>query len=209
MPRDKNYNEEDLEDRRLRGDRMREELDFEYEQREEMPDEEEPEWMNEPPPLEIAPEIGKQDVPVPIEAAGNRPVERDAAPNPREPTFRSIKEIITDLSRPIAPRHIQHRQQGRNQIDSISWYTAVRYLDYYAPGWEHNIRSIQVFGNRIVVISRIIIHAAEGIFYRDATGQELLDTDSWGDPSSNAEAMALKRAAAKFGLGLHLYLKDG
>jgi len=29
----------------------------------------------------------------------------------------------------------------------------------------------------------------------------------YGDPSSNAEAMALKRAAAKFGLGLYLYLK--
>jgi hypothetical protein len=29
----------------------------------------------------------------------------------------------------------------------------------------------------------------------------------YGDPSSNAEAMALKRAAAKFGLGLYLYQK--
>jgi hypothetical protein len=29
----------------------------------------------------------------------------------------------------------------------------------------------------------------------------------YGDPSSNAEAMALKRAASKFGLGLYLYQK--
>jgi hypothetical protein len=29
----------------------------------------------------------------------------------------------------------------------------------------------------------------------------------YGDPSSKAEAMALKRAAAKFGLGLYLYQK--
>jgi hypothetical protein len=30
----------------------------------------------------------------------------------------------------------------------------------------------------------------------------------YGDPSSNAEGMALKRAAAKFGLGLYLYHKE-
>jgi hypothetical protein len=48
------------------------------------------------------------------------------------------------------------------------------------------------------------------VFYREATGtEEEPDEDEkmYGDPSSNAEAMALKRAAAKFGLGLYLYQK--
>ncbi len=82
---------------------------------------------------------------------------------------------------------------------------------------------------------RITIHAAEGAFSREATGTELLKEDkeiwlgekpnqyplkddlgrvatesrdlAYGDPSSNAESMAFRRAAAKFGLGLYLYEK--
>ena len=55
---------------------------------------------------------------------------------------------------------------------------------------------------------RITIHAREGAFYRDETGLERLDVDSYGDPQSNAESMAFRRAAARFGLGLHLYEGD-
>jgi len=61
--------------------------------------------------------------------------------------------------------------------------------------------------NRIFLTARITIHAAEGTFSREATGTELLNCGSYGDPSSNAESMALRRAA-KLGLGLYLYEKD-
>jgi len=68
---------------------------------------------------------------------------------------------------------------------------------------------------------RITIHAREGAFYRDETGLERIDVASYGDPQSNAESMAFtplrssvgfascRRAAAWFGLGLHLYEGDG
>ena len=86
--------------------------------------------------------------------------------------------------------------------------------------------------DRLFVTYRLIIHAEEGTFTREATGTELLKEDkpikqngrvlrdeygnavtrrvelAYGDPSSNAESMAFRRAAAKFGLGLHLYEKD-
>ena len=52
---------------------------------------------------------------------------------------------------------------------------------------------------------RIIVHAAEGSFHREGTGIEDLDVDRFGDPQSNAESMAFRRAAAKWGLGLDLY----
>ena len=55
---------------------------------------------------------------------------------------------------------------------------------------------------------RITIHAREGAFYRDETGLERLDVSSYGDPQSNAESMAFRRAAARFGLGLHFYDGD-
>jgi hypothetical protein len=53
-----------------------------------------------------------------------------------------------------------------------------------------------------VVTVRISIPCIEGIISREATGTEDEELKGYGDPSSNAEAMALKRAAAKFGLGL-------
>lgn len=66
-------------------------------------------------------------------------------------------------------------------------------------------------GSRAVVVVRLSIPCVEGLVYREGIGQE----DDWddaeekcyGDPTSNAEAMTLKRAAAKFGLRLYLYDK--
>jgi hypothetical protein len=130
--------------------------------------------------------------------------------NPEEPGSapanpRSIREIIADLSKPIADRHLRERKQGGQTLIYIEWHTAVRYLDHFAPGWCSEIRSVSSIGNRCVVVVRLSIPCAEGLVYREATGQEEEDLRGYGDPSSNAEAMALKRAAAKFGLGLHLY----
>ncbi len=65
---------------------------------------------------------------------------------------------------------------------------------------------------------RLILNTVDGIIWKEATGTELLKEWSekkqemtelaYGDPSSSAESMAFRRAAAKFGLGLYLYDKD-
>jgi hypothetical protein len=47
----------------------------------------------------------------------------------------------------------------------------------------------------------------EGSVHREATGTEDEELRGYGDPSSKAEAMALKRVASKFGLGLYRYSK--
>lgn len=44
--------------------------------------------------------------------------------------------------------------------------------------------------------------------YRESTGTAALDDTSYGDPVQKAEAMAFRRACARFGLGLHLYHED-
>lgn len=67
--------------------------------------------------------------------------------------------------------------------------------------------------DRLFLVGRLTIITTEGHISREATGTELLkQTDgeselAYGDPSSNAESMAFRRAAAKFGLGLYLYSK--
>jgi len=121
---------------------------------------------------------------------------------------RPIEEIIEDLSKPLPARLIKQRKQGGAMLDFIEWHTAVKILDYYAPGWHGEVRSVTVTPDRVVVTYRITIEAAEGQIHREATGNELIDSKGYGDPASNAEAMAFKRAAAKFGLALALYSKE-
>jgi hypothetical protein len=64
---------------------------------------------------------------------------------------------------------------------------------------------MESIGGKLILTVRLSVPCAEGIVYREATGQEDEDLDSYGNSSSNSESMALRRAAAKFGLGLYLY----
>lgn len=111
------------------------------------------------------------------------------------------------MSKPIAAQHLESKKKGGATLTFIPWHRAVKYLDYYAPGWSYEVRSITPIAGAVVLTVRISIPCAEGVVWREATGIEDEDTNSFGDPTSNAESMALRRAAAKFGLGLYLYDK--
>ncbi len=126
---------------------------------------------------------------------------------PAEPKneLRSIREIVKDLSKPIAEKHLRKRRQGGKEISYLAWHDAVKYLDHFAPGWCYEIRAIESVAGKLIMIVRLSIPSLEGVTYREATGQEDETLDSYGDSSSNAESMALRRASAKFGLGLSLY----
>jgi hypothetical protein len=121
--------------------------------------------------------------------------------------LRSIRDIVKDLSKPVASRHLRTRKQGGKELTYISWYDAVKYLDHYAPGWCYEVRSMNSVGGKLIMTIRLSVPCLEGVVFREATGQEEEETTSYGDSSSNAESMALRRAAAKFGLGLYLYDK--
>jgi hypothetical protein len=122
-----------------------------------------------------------------------------------KPETRSIREIVKDLSKPIAQKHLRKRRQGGKEILYLAWHDAVKYLDHYAAGWCYEIRSIDSIGGKLILTIRLSIPSLEGIVFREATGQEDEELESYGNSSSNAESMALRRAAAKFGLGLYLY----
>jgi hypothetical protein len=119
--------------------------------------------------------------------------------------LRSIREIVKDLSKPIAQKHLRKRRQGGKEITYLAWHDAVKYLDHFAPGWCYEIRAIDSIAGKLILTVRLSILCAEGVVFREATGQEDETLDSYGDSSSNSESMALRRACAKFGLGLALY----
>jgi Rad52/22 family double-strand break repair protein len=122
--------------------------------------------------------------------------------------LRSIREIISDLSKPVNPKRLKQRTQGGRTLDYLPWYQAVRYLDHYAPGWHYEIRSVTQIGENLVMTVRIIIPCAEGDVWREASALEKIeDPKRYGDAATNVESAALRRAAAKFGLCLGLYDK--
>lgn len=126
-------------------------------------------------------------------------------PGPQGP--RSIRAIIADLSRPLPKACIATKTLQGSRIDYIHWQTAVRLLDQYAPGWRGEVIRLDHVAGHCVIVYRITVPCAEGEVWREATGCEEEDLKGYGDMFSNAEAMAFKRAAAKFGLALELYDK--
>jgi hypothetical protein len=86
----------------------------------------------------------------------------------------------------------------------LTWSTYIKLLEYYAPGFSWEIRT-QYLGDQTVVEGRLTIRAEERDFVREATGYEESAVDNYGNPANNAEASALRRCCAKFGLGLHLW----
>jgi hypothetical protein len=120
---------------------------------------------------------------------------------------RSIRDIVSDLEKPVAPRHLSTRKQGGKDLTYIAWHNVERYLDLYAAGWSKEIREIHNIAGKVAMTIRLTIPCLEGSVYREATGYEEEQTNSFGDPFSNAESMALRRAAANFGLGRYLYDK--
>ena len=123
---------------------------------------------------------------------------------PRQLALSQIEEI---LSRPLPKNLLRTKTIKGNTITYISWFDANRILSKYCPAWTWEITTFEISSDRVFLVGRLTIPTSEGTVYREATGTESLDCSSYGDPSSNAESMAFRRACAKFGLGLYLYDK--
>jgi hypothetical protein len=140
---------------------------------------------------------------------------------PEKPGAWELEQIIKALSRKLPEQLLSQREQGGKNLDYIPWHTVVQILNKYAPGWGWEIRTMQLSSDRLFLVGRLTIPAQDGLHWREATGTEELKEEyfdkiekvkkireiAYGDPSSNAESMAFRRSAAKFGLGLYLYNK--
>jgi hypothetical protein len=122
--------------------------------------------------------------------------------------LRSITAIVADLSKPLPKECIPTIAQGSEAIPYLHWQHVRRLLDTYAPGWHGSVMRMDQVGKSWALTYRLTIPCLEGDVCREATGQENLDLRGYGDVTSNAEAMAFKRAAAKFGVGAWLYDKE-
>ena len=139
---------------------------------------------------------------------------------PTAPGEWTLMQIQAKLSRPLPPELLDEKKVQGQTIVYLSWPTIADILDKYAPGWGWDIET-SFSPDRIFVMGRLSIPTADGVVTRSATGTETLKREkldrstgtitecehAFGDPSSNAESMALRRCAAKFGLGRYLWKK--
>lgn len=120
----------------------------------------------------------------------------------------SYNEIQKALKAPIPAEYLSTRNQGGQQLSYVTWYHATKLADDRAPGWSGRVTSVTAVGNNVAVVYAITVPCDEGVITREATGFEPMDSKGYGDPLSNAESMAFRRALAKHGLALDLYERD-
>lgn len=117
----------------------------------------------------------------------------------------TYREIQDALKAEIPAEFLRTRQQGGQTLTFMPWHACSALADERAPGWSGYVERIQQVGDAVAVTYRISIPTDDGVVEREAIGYEQLSTSSYGDPTSNAESMAFRRAWAKHGLGSSLY----
>lgn len=138
---------------------------------------------------------------------------------PQAPAEWPVSKTIEILSRHVPDGVSKSRRvPGGGTARYIPWAKVCEILDKYAPGWDWEVTIVHSTSDRLFVTGVLTLCCADGTVRRSGSGTELLKeltTDratgeimereiSYGDPISNAEAQAFRKAAKKFGLGKDL-----
>ena len=117
----------------------------------------------------------------------------------------TINQIIARLSEPW-PQYVQIKDEGtkRGLVPYINWTDQCRILDECAPGWCHEVVSVEEVAGHITTRVRLIIHGSDDIAHREGVGAVKLDDAAYGGPFTKSASKAIKRAAKLFGLGVYL-----
>jgi hypothetical protein len=118
---------------------------------------------------------------------------------------RTTEETLTELNRPIDPRHFKTRKQGSATLTYVPWATLARHLHHRAAGWCWEVQTVQEVGAAVVVTGRLSIPTTDGLLHYSAVASEPLESKSLAPAAEVAASSCLRRAAALAGLGLELW----
>ncbi|KAF4355784.1 hypothetical protein CsatB_028201 [Cannabis sativa] len=123
---------------------------------------------------------------------------------------RPLSEILKHLNKKVPDSLIKTRVENGLSSRYVPWHIVNRIMNLHAPEWSGEIRSVSYSpdGKSVSVIYRVTLYGTDAEIFRESTGTASLEDTSYGDPMQKAEAMAFRRACARFGLGLHLYHED-
>lgn len=137
-------------------------------------------------------------------------------PEFQPPRSRPLADVYADLRRdPPASRLSTKRvptKRGGGYEATYMHHAVVRdFLDLYAPGWEWTTRLESIAG-KVYCIGTLTLWGLDVdgrciSVSRDGMGNEDDALDGYGDPSSNSEAQALRRAAMAHGFCRSLWKK--
>ena len=115
-------------------------------------------------------------------------------------------DTIADLHKPLPDEYNSSKSLKGEKILYLDWHTANMILDYVAPNWEISMDYGQI-GDRGIVKAKITLHCEDGSFSRESIGSDNTEDEYFGGFMPDAESQAMRRTAARFGLGLYLYDK--
>ena len=119
--------------------------------------------------------------------------------------LRPTAETLTELNRPIDPRHFKTRKQGNTTLTYVPWSILAKHLHHRSPGWCWEVQSVQEVGGAVVVTGRLSIPTTDGLLHYSAVASEPLESKSCAPAAEVAASSCLRRAAALAGLGLELW----
>ena len=114
-------------------------------------------------------------------------------------------QTLSELNRPIDPRHFKTRKQGNTTLTYVPWSTLAKHLHHRSPGWCWEVQSVQEVGGAVVVTGRLSIPTTDGLLHYSAVASEPLESKSLAPAAEVAASSCLRRAAALAGLGLELW----
>lgn len=138
-------------------------------------------------------------------------VENDQVPPPGSGISKPLSEILKELNKKVPETLLRVRKEPDGfTVKYIPWHIVNRILNLYAPEWSGEVRGItySADGKSVSVVYRVTLYGIDAEIYREATGTATVNEPGYGDAVQKAEAMAFRRACARFGLGLHLYHED-
>jgi hypothetical protein len=91
-------------------------------------------------------------------------------------------ETLTELHRPIDPRHFKERKQGSITLTYVPWAVLAKHLHHRAPGWNWEIQSVQEVGGCVVVTGRLTIPTTDGLLHFSACASEPLESSHKPQP---------------------------
>lgn len=123
---------------------------------------------------------------------------------------RPLADILKELNKKVPDSLVRLRTEDGFNIKYIPWHIVNRIMNLHAPEWSGEVRNItySADGKSVSVVYRVTLYGTDAEIYRESTGTASVDDPGYGDPVQKAEAMAFRRACARFGLGLHLYHED-
>lgn len=120
----------------------------------------------------------------------------------------TFAELFERASAPFDRTH-KRPGPGGTQLDYITGEQALSRVQEVYGGYDWSVCDVKMIGDAIVATGTLSVKVDGKYITRDGVGSAAIGarTDAAG-AAKNAETNALKRAAAKFGVGLYLYNKD-